>query len=278
MVAPIFTIFFERRTARTYDRNPREGFPALGKSFFGVRKSGLTFLEIIAAMLILAFAAVPMIGIYWSTATDADLANSAIFAQSAASNILNAALDSVPFDCIQVAGSKITDLDGKNPEDHVAKLVGITSYNVASFLSLLGNSKNDGLGRGELKDERGTIYKTKLFVFPIPGKDSIELDKEISFSYLPRPPFENSVGNTGKSCWFTEDRFVPREVVQLPYDMQVATITQNAKILGIPRSPDGTFTPLKKLLLRIQWHTPRGPPRSLEIFTAKANLSREEGE
>ncbi len=238
-------------------------------------RRGITFLEIVCAMAILAFAAVPMIGIYWSTAVDADLANTAVFAQNIASNIMNASLDSVPFPCFQVCTSKISDLDGGNPEENVGRFAQIPSYDVASFLSLLGNKGRDTYARGELKDEKGTVYKVKLLVFPIPTKDVIDLDNELTFSWLPRPPFENAVGNSGRPSWFTDDSFVSREVVQLPYDMPIATNTQNAKMLGVPVDPGGTNTPMKKLLLKIRWKGPKKLDRNLEILALKANLSKD---
>ena len=241
-----------------------------------IHRCGLSLIEIMAAILILGFAALPMIGILSNQATDADLANSAIFAQNSAANVLNSVLDNVPFDCIQVSSSKITDLDGSNPEANVAKIIGTSSFQVASFLGLLGNKGIDAYARGELKDERGNVYKMKLYVFPVETRDQIDLEKELTFSYLPRPQFENAVSGYGKPCWYSNDQFVSREVGQLPYDSTIASVTRNAKILGAPPGPDGSHCIMKKLLLKVRWKGPKKSERSVEIVTAKGNLGREE--
>ena len=241
-----------------------------------INRCGLSLIEIMAAILILGFAALPMIGILSNQANDADLANSAIFAQNIAANVLNSVLDNVPFDCIQMSSSKIADLDGNNPEANVAKIVGTSSFQVAPFLGLLGNKGIDAYARGELKDERGNVYKVKLYAFPIQTMDQIDLEHELTFSYIPRPTFENAVSGSGKPCWFTNDNFVSREVAQLPYESAIATITRNAQILGAPLGPDGSHCIMKKLLLKVRWKGPKNTERFVEIVTAKGNLGREQ--
>lgn len=233
------------------------------------------FLEISSVILILAFAVIPMVGIYWNSALEADLAASSAFAQKIASQTMSAVLDSLPFSTIQVSSSKISDLDGKNPEDAVARIMGPTKA-IPAFLSLLGNKNVDTYARGELTDERNLLYKTKLFVFPVPVLESVDLDKEIAFTYLPRPVYENAVNVTGKPCWFSDEPFVSRDVLQLPYDLPVATVTQNATLLGAPLDYDGRRTMMKRLLFRVRWKDPNGYERQVEVVSAKSNLTSED--
>lgn len=235
----------------------------------------MSFLEIMIAMLILGFAIMPVLGLLWTSTNDADLANSYIFAQNTAANVLNAALDTLPFDTLQVSTSKIADLDGGNPEKNVARLVATSSVNIGAFLGLCGNKGVDSYARGELKDDRGTLYKMKLYVFPIVGKDQIDLENELSFSYLPRPSTENTISPDGKSWWYTNDRFVAREVPKLPYDIPLATATKNARLLGVPPGVNGDYCIMKKLVFKIRWKGPKGTERNIEFVTAKANLSKE---
>jgi hypothetical protein len=228
-------------------------------------------------MLLLGFAAIPIVGMVWTNATEADLANSYLFAQNLARNAMNATLDTVPFDALQVSTSKIADLDGGNPEEYVGRLSKRVSFDAAGFLALLGNKGIDTYTRGEIKDERGLTYRVKLFVYPVPIMDAVDLEREISFSYLPRPPFENSVNSSNRPAWFTGDPFVSREVTQLPYDMSVATQTKNARGVGAqPKDPDLAFAVMKKLLLRVRWKAPTGPERVLEIPSAKADITTRE--
>jgi hypothetical protein len=239
-------------------------------------RRGISLLEILGALLILGFAAVPVVGIMWTNAVDADQANASVFAQTAATNILNTTLDSIPFEVLQVAPGQVADPDGQNPAGNVGRLVGSSTASFANFLKLLGNPGKDTFTRGILTDERGVIYRVKLLVFPVSGYEVIDLEKELSFTFLPRPPYEHELDGRGQPNWYTRDKFVPREISRLPYDVSVATVTRNAKTLGIAPGPQGDFCIMKKLLLQIRWRTQKGPERSLDIVTAKGNLSRED--
>ncbi|MBI3037894.1 prepilin-type N-terminal cleavage/methylation domain-containing protein [bacterium] len=239
---------------------------------------GVTLIEILAAMLILAFAFIPIIGVIGTGSTDTDVTNSYIFAQTAARNILNTAIDSVPFPCFQVNTSDISDLDtpATHAESDVAKLNPVPGYDLTAFLTLLGNAGGDSNGHGLLRDERGTSYYTKLFVFPVsdPGA-GITTSTELVFMHLKRPLYEN------QTSWYT---FTPPEVnvkvaLNRPYDYNIpgdiATISLDSRSLGVPQGTDN-YCIMKKLLIRIRWVMAKGGERHLEIYSAKANLSRQD--
>jgi prepilin-type N-terminal cleavage/methylation domain-containing protein len=59
-------------------------------------KQGVTLPEIVVAMLILAMAFIPLIGVIGTSSTDSDVANSVAFAQTAVRNILDTLLDQQP--------------------------------------------------------------------------------------------------------------------------------------------------------------------------------------
>jgi hypothetical protein len=239
------------------------------------QERGITLLEIMAALLILAFAFIPLVGVIGTGTSDTDVTNSYIFAQTAARSILENLLDSVPFECVHLEPGTVADLDGSNAEDHVARFTDTPSYQVASFLALLGN-KTDQLGRGTLTDSRGTSYAVKLLIFPVEGLDTNIPDptQELVLTYLPRPLFEQAnVG--GHPAWYTSDEFVPPGVNR-PYDYELNPIQTNARNLGVPFGTNASerYCMMKRFLLRIRWRMPPNRERFLEVYTAKANLSR----
>jgi len=244
---------------------------------------GITLLEILGAMLILAVAFIPIIGVISSGSADTDVTNSYIFAQTTARNILNTVLDNVPFQSIRVSSANVADIGDSNSEPNVGEIIKIPKYedSVASFLEMIGNPGGDYFARGQLVDERNTQYKIKLFVFPVPAYDYPDWQRELCFRYLPRPDYENHVDFSKKPDWYTtnpDDKFVKAGVPR-PYDDTYLGITvkkENAKSLGASAGPDGSFCIMKRLLLRIRWKMPKGGERSLEIYTTKANLSRED--
>lgn len=231
-----------------------------------------------AALLILAFAFIPIVGVIGTGASDTDVTNSYIFAQTAARSILANLLDSVPFECVHLEPGSVADLDGSNAEDHVARFMDATTppYDVASFLALLGNT-TDELGRGTLTDSRGATYAVKLLVFPLEGLDTNIPDpsQEIVLTYLPRPDFENQ--QNGTVLWYTADEFVPTGLKR-PYDYDLNPIQTNARSLGVPMGTVAgeRYCVMKRFLLRIRWRMPTNRERFLEVYTAKANLSRQD--
>lgn len=241
---------------------------------------GVTLLEIVTALLILAFAFLPIFGMITSGSKDTDVAESYIFAQTTARNVLDSLLDDVPFYSLRVAGSDIADIGESNAESNVGELFDIDpplgpQYRVASFLRSIGNDPaTDQFARGELTDDRGIKYKIKIFVFPVPSNATFDLDTDMSFRYQPRPEFEKQAG------WYTT---APTEANahivagDSPYQMTLPAIeTKDARALGAQAGPAGNnFCVMKKILLRIRWTMRGGIERSIEVYTMKANLDRE---
>ena len=245
-------------------------------SLYRSLKLGVTLLEVLFALLILAFAFIPIIGVIGTGMTDTDVTNSYIFAQTNTRNILDSLLDDVPFQAIAIATDVVSDLDGTHSEDDVAHFQNVTGYNVASFMVRLGNTTGDNDGYGLLKDERGVSYYTKLFVFPLTGQDSAIPDPttEIVFKYLPRPLYENATDSTGVSCWYSDTEYV-KSGVRRPYDFTAIATETNVRGLGVPMGGDPAlqYCVMKRFLLRIRWTMAKGGERSIEVYTAKADLS-----
>ena len=234
-----------------------------------MRSKGTTLIEIMTALLILAFAFIPIIGVIGSGAKTTDVSESYIFAKTTARNILDTVLDSLPFAALGVSSSPVSDTDNTNPESNVGLLSNVTTpaYNVASFLAMIGNTSGDNAARGQITDDRGFKYDVKLFVFPIPVSSVCDVDKELSFRYLPRPKFEEQNG------WYSgpaSSVYIPSGV-STPYDMALPTV----KIKGARELGATGNSVMKKLLLRIKWKIKSGRERSIEIYTAKANLDEE---
>lgn len=252
--------------------------------------AGMSLLEIMVALLIMAFAFIPLVGVIGTGATDTDVAKTYIFAQTTARNILDNLLDNVPFECVRVAGGSVADTDGTNSEPGISQFVNTPEYQVASFLSLLGNGGTiDTFGRGELRDERGTRYFIKLFCFPLVGTTNplgaVNPADEVTFRYLPRPPYETATDTSvpPRAVWYSASAFVNAGVLR-PYDFTAGSSpdfsirTTNAFSLGVPQGAIATlqYCVLKRILLRVRWVLPKGGERSIEIYTAKGNLARQD--
>ncbi|MFZ2955584.1 MAG: hypothetical protein WA705_01630 [Candidatus Ozemobacteraceae bacterium] len=250
---------------------------------------GITLVEILAALFLLAVSVIPMIGVIGTGAADTEILQSSLFAQNAARGILETILESLPFELLQTSETPVSDLDGGPAETRVGRLVHPNNTDPSGLLSLVGNPGNDDFIRGTLRDERGTFYKVTLFVFPVPAVNQMSpgnasttgnskttrYDDLLTFSFIPRPPFEHARDERGHPTWYSSDPFVGKGVPR-PYDLPVATITRTAEDLGVPLGPDPRFPRclMKKLLLRIRWTPHKGPERTMELVTAKADLSK----
>lgn len=243
-------------------------------------KKGITLLEIMTALLILAFAFLPIIGMIGTGTKDTDVSETYIFAQTTARNVLDSLLDDVPFYSLRVAPGQVSDIGDANDEPNVGELFDIApplgpTYNVASFLRSIGNDPAvDRFTRGELTDDRGYKYKVKIFVFPIPSTDPFDVTKDMSFRYLPRPDFETQAN------WYTTTPAEASAYIvsgNTPYNMALPPITVgNARALGTPSGPAGNdFCVMKKILLRIRWTMKSGIERKIDVYTSKANLDKE---
>ncbi|GAB4273870.1 MAG: hypothetical protein Kow0029_13810 [Candidatus Rifleibacteriota bacterium] len=244
-------------------------------------KKGITLLEIMTALLILAFAFLPIIGMIGTGTKDTDISETYIFAQTSARNILDSILDDVPFYALRVASTQVSDIDESNDEPNVGELFDIApplgpTYNVASFLRYIGNDPTvDHYARGQLIDDRGYKYKVKIFVFPVPSSDPFNRDTDMCFRYLPRPAFESQPG------WYTTTPVAGSAYINSgdsPYEMPTPAIrTEDARSLGVPPGPDAAnpYCVMKKILIRIRWTLSNGIERSIQVYTTKANLDRE---
>jgi len=240
------------------------------------RCRGVTLLEILTAMLILAFAFIPIFGVISTGTADTDITNSYISAQTIARNILNTALDSVPFESIQVNAGSVPDIGESNGEPNVGIMTDAPGYDETTFLAQFGNTTDQNTC-GQVIDERGIRYKVKLFVFPVPGNNPLNTASDLSFRYRPRPLYENAVDTDNRQIWYTttpDDPYMTAGV-QSPYDYTLPAVeTKSARDLGAPAGPAGDYCVMKRLLLRVKWQMPRGIERSITIYTAKAHLSR----
>ena len=231
------------------------------KNFIKAKK-GVTLMEIMIALLILAFAFIPIIAVIGTSTKDTDVANSYIFAQTTARNILDTLLDDVPFNSIISTESKI------------AKIHDYKAYKADSFLGMIGSSSDEA--KGEVIDERGTKYDITIYVFPITasGNENHDVSNELLFSYLPRPKYETE-SDDGSNNWYTYNSGDPYMSANAndPYECEVATITKNAFELGA-RINDSTseYYIMKKILFKIAWTSIDGHNRSIELYTMKANL------
>lgn len=243
-------------------------------------RSGVTLLEILSAMLILAFAFIPIFGVISTGTADSDVTNSYISAQTIARNVLDTALDSVPFESIQVNAGQVADIGESNNEANVGVLVDVPGYDERTFLAQLGNNTaGDMSTRGEIVDERGIRYKVKLFVFPVAGNAPLDVTNNVSFRYRPRPLYENTVNAQNQQIWYTTDptNLYMNAAAPSPYSYALpAPVIQSARELGAPPGPSGDYCVMKRLLLRVKWQMPRGIERSVTIYTAKAHLSRQD--
>lgn len=245
----------------------------LSKNLIDARnRKGMTLMEIMVALLILAFAFLPIIGVIGTSTKDTDVANSYVYAQTTARNILDTLLDDVPFNSIR---------EGTSSEDKVAKLYDYGTYKVDSFLSMIGATTEEA--KGEIVDERGTTYTIKIYCFPIPVTkgSGVDANNELLFSYLERPKYEGTTTEDADKFYTfktdTESSFL-KATSPDPYTMDVATATFGAYDLGArPNASTSEYYVMKKILFKMTWKSRDGHDRSLELFTMKANLDSEAG-
>lgn len=230
-------------------------------------KRGVTLIEIMTAILILAFAFLPIIGVIGQSSKDTDVSNSTVFAQTSARNILDTLLDEVPFNSIKATPT------------HIAQLQDFKDYKVDSFLSLIGST--DTSAQGEIFDERGNKYTVTIYVFPIPVEKSENpnVNTDLVFSYRERPKYED----LDTANWYTyntdeADAFIRNGTDPYSDDMitTCATQTVGAYALGAFENSDTEeYFIMKKILLKLTWTNKDGHERYLELYTLKANLDSE---
>ena len=225
-------------------------------------KKGVTLMEIMIALLILAFAFLPIIAVIGTSTKDTDVANSMVFAQTTARNILDTLLDDVPFNSIITTGNNIA----------IAKIQNYRTYNADSFLGMFGAKSDEA--KGEVIDERGITYEITIYAVPIEASDNENhnVANEMLFSYLPRPLYEGDTLEDNEK-WYTyeQGQIHMKESAPDPYTIDVATATKNAFELGA-RENNSTHCIMKKILLKMNWIARDGHERSIELYTMKANL------
>jgi hypothetical protein len=170
-------------------------------------KSGVTFLEIVVAVAIMAVAMIPLFGLMTGSTVDTERNASQAFAINKATEILNTLIDSAPFAAIRQGnpGFLRTD-DLKSPE--------FKNYNDAwarkiAKMLFPGTSK-EGSGypcRGIITDARGIHYLVHLKVEDVPSvgnaskPDKVNIgtgfpdgkpvnfpeSKDLTFAYLKNP-------------------------------------------------------------------------------------------
>ena len=228
-------------------------------------KKGVTLMEIMTALLILAFAFLPIIGVIGTSTKDTDVANSVVFAQTTARNILDTLLDDVPFNSIVATGKD---------KQYIAKIEKYKDYEPESFLSMIGASTEEA--KGELFDERGQKYDVFIYAFPISASKTKDHDvnNELLFSYMPRPLYEGETINQNEKWYTYTPAGAHRQIDSLdPYDIEVATATKNAYELGARQNNNTTeYYIMKKIVFQMTWTSRDGHDRRLELYTMKANL------
>ena len=231
------------------------------KNFIKAKK-GVTLMEIMIALLILAFAFLPIIAVIGTSSKDTDVANSMVFAQTTARNILDTLLDDVPFNSIICSGDKLA----------IAKIQDYKNYKADSFLFMIGAKTEEA--KGEVIDERGITYEISIYVLPIEASDNVNhnVSNELLFSYLPRPVYEGDTLEDNEK-WYTygQGQTHMLENAPDPYSIEVATITKNAFELGAIQN-NSSYCIMKKILYKMTWTSRDGHKRSLELYTMKANL------
>lgn len=225
---------------------------------------GITLIEIMVALLILAGTFLPLIAVMGSFTKDTDSMNSYVFAQTTARNILDTLLDEVPFNSMQA------------DTNNIAKLIDYDGYKIDSFKSLIGTANEKA--EGEITDERGTKYKIKIYCFPIPVTkgNSPDTNSEITFSYKKRPKYEE------QDNFFTykkdQNPCFLRNTCSNPYDMEGQEKNSGAYELGAKKNfSSEEYYVMKKILFQIVWKSRDGKEKNLELFTMKANLDSEKG-
>lgn len=230
-------------------------------------------MEIMTALLILAFAFLPIIGVIGTSTKDTDVANSTVFAQTTARNILDTLLDDVPFNCIS-AGT-----------DNIAKLEDYTdaNYSIESFKQMIGTGSDEA--KGQLIDERGVVYNISIYVWPIFASKTDEekqsnVENELLFTYLPRPQYEDKAED-----WYTYEKEKEYAFLKVsaagtplsdPYSgyNEIEKKIKSAYELGArPNQTTKEYCVMKKILFKMEWQSRgRVASSSLELYTMKANL------
>lgn len=263
--------------------------------FFITNKKATTLMEIMLAVVILAFTFIPIIVTIGTSTKDTDVANSYVYAQTTARNILDTLLDDVPFNSIKGSEGKYSIAELKTSKNALGN-----DYDIKIFNDMFGVGTS-GEAKGTLTDERGTKYEVIMYVYPIPASNTEEgkKDKELLFHYLPRPKYETASAS-GISYWFNypsetmtkyKAAFLRNGCVDpisgastdlpnayYPYSGDTkgsyidTPVIRNSYGLGTVPDSDGNYYIMKKIILTITWTGRDKKERRLALYTVKANL------
>ena len=173
------------------------------------KRKAITFLEIVVAVSILAVAMIPLFGLMSKETVETDKNASEAFAINKASEILNAALDNMPFATLRQGNPAYLRVD-----DFGGKFADSKKYNdtwaKGLMKMLFGHNNKESAGypcRGVISDARGIHYLIHLRVEDVPSENKLPSpekmkigesfpdgkpadfgeSKEFTFSYLKNP-------------------------------------------------------------------------------------------
>lgn len=252
---------------------------------------GVTLLEIMVAVFILALSLIPVFGVLTGSVKNTDASLTRSFAVAYAKSVLNTVLDNVAFADIKQGAPAI---------------ISGASTNMAKNLFPGASSASGGIAcSGIATDSRGVYYQIYLRSTAINDTSNGYTPGEFYFSYYPNPAVESQPGwdKLQKLATKTEglnslpSKFTNASGLLSPYRYYGPTVTSNRwgpaeEAAGnvIHRDqrevsePDasGKYCLLQKLVLQIKWNadsqyyktpsTNKGKPIKLQIITYKANL------
>lgn len=299
-------------------------------SFFA--KKGVSFLEIIVALSILAIALIPISGIMSKQTIETDRNVSTAFAINKASEVLTTLLTAVPFAAIRQGNP------GYIKVDDICSIAKYSHYTdawaekvVAKLFQNSVKTPNGWLCQATEVDNRGIHYLVHLKVEDVPAKrksprpEALNIgdafpnaapneflpSDELSFAYLKNPSaltdpdwfvdYAKDLSETSKPL--TElDLMSGRGVAISPNNLYLdesdlsaskpalftnpTAIKYEPKMFAHPVShkthPDSLYSPLKKLLIQVQWNiepkyfdkpqAEQGRVQRIHLITIKGNI------
>jgi hypothetical protein len=200
--------------------------------FVGNRKA-ITFLEIVVAVSILAVAMIPLFGLMSRETVETDRNVSQVFAINKASEILNSALDNIPFVALRQGNPgyvRVDDLKGKV----AGKYDDTWARNLMRMLFGSANKESAGYPcQGILTDSRGIHYLVHLRV------------EDVASEYKPPRPEKQKIGDAfpaGKPAEFSEsDEFT------FSYLKNPALLSDGSWVVDYAANEDETDKPLTEI-------------------------------
>ncbi|MDN5280070.1 MAG: hypothetical protein PWR01_4035 [Clostridiales bacterium] len=254
---------------------------------------GITLIEVILAMLILATSLLPIFGLMTRTTKDSDATLTRAYAINYAKSVFSTVIDDIPF----------ADIRHGSP----AIIIG-SSRNKAKALFPDAVSASGGIAcNGIVKDSRGIYYRVFLKSEAIMDETDGYTNGEFYFSYYPNPEVESQPGwinlqinsHTSENTDNVPSMFSKTNPAGLkspyryfgddvaagrwgPAEEHAGNIIHvDQREISQP-NPDGSFYLMQRLILQIRWNmdsayykqpdADKGRPVKLQIITYKANL------